>query len=122
MPRSVLIIDDDPAFLTLATRIIAGLGLHVGATAPDAARALEIARDVRPDAMLVDVGLPDRDGIDLAHELADLPWKPRVVLTSGDSDASLAAEARPEHRRIPFIAKAELASDQLREAFSTGPA
>jgi CheY-like chemotaxis protein len=122
MPCSVLIVDDDPAFLTLAARILVGLGLEVGATAPDAARALEIARDVRPDAMLVDVGLPDRDGIDLAYELADLPWKPRVVLTSGDSDASLAAEARPEHRRIPFIAKAELASDQLREAFSAGPA
>jgi CheY-like chemotaxis protein len=121
MPCSVLIVDDDPAFLTLAARILAGLGLEVGATAPDAARALEIARDLRPDAMLVDVGLPDRDGIDLAHELAELPWGPRVVLTSSDSEASVAAEARSEHRRIPCIAKAQLVGDELRQALSFCP-
>jgi CheY-like chemotaxis protein len=121
MPCSVLIVDDDLAFLTLAARILAGLGLEVGATAPDAVRALEIVRDMRPDAMLVDVGLPDRDGIDLAHELAELPWEPRVVLTSSDSEASVAAEARSEHRRIPFIAKAELVGDELRQALSACP-
>jgi CheY-like chemotaxis protein len=114
----VLIVDDDSAFLTLAEGILARLGLEVGATAPDAARALDIARDVRPDAMLVDVGLPDRDGIDLAHELAELPWAPLVVLTSSDSEVSVAAEARNEHGRIPFIAKTELAGDELRRAFS----
>jgi CheY-like chemotaxis protein len=83
----VLIVDDDPVFLTLAARIVAELGVDAVATAEDAAEALKVAEDSRPDAVLVDVGLPDRDGTDLAYELSDLPWRPRVVLTSSDSEA-----------------------------------
>jgi DNA-binding NarL/FixJ family response regulator len=61
----------------------------------------------------VDVGLPDRDGADLARQLAALPWSPRVVLTSADSDAGRAIEARQGDRVLPFIPKADLASDAL---------
>jgi DNA-binding NarL/FixJ family response regulator len=38
--------------------------------------------------VLVDVGLPDGDGITLAHELSALPWGPRIVLTSVEPDAA----------------------------------
>src|SRR2546429_8468513 len=87
MSRSVLIVDDDPSFLSLATRILAQAGFEVVATAEDAAGAVAAANATRPAAMLVDVGLPDRAGVDLAYELAALPWRPRVVLTSTVSDA-----------------------------------
>jgi DNA-binding NarL/FixJ family response regulator len=46
------------------------------------------ARDLKPDVMFIDVGLPDGDGIALAHELSALPWGPRIVLTSVDPDAA----------------------------------
>ena len=46
------------------------------------------ARDLKPDVMLVDVALPDGDGVTLAHELSGLPWAPRIVLTSVDPDAA----------------------------------
>ena len=46
------------------------------------------ARDLKPDVMLVDVGLPDGDGITLAHELSGLPWGPRIVPTSVEPDAA----------------------------------
>lgn len=109
MSLSVLIVDDDPEFLALAGRIVSELAVDVIVTAANAAQALEVADRSRPDAALVDVGLPDRDGIDLAYQLAELPWKPRVVLTSSDSEAFLAIEGRLE-----FIAKEELAGDTLR--------
>jgi CheY-like chemotaxis protein len=118
MKCSVLIVDDDPAFYALAGRILADLGLEVVATAADAAQALELVQDFRPDAMLVDVGLPDRDGIDLAYELSKLPWGPRVVVTSSDSEAFVAIEAHDGSRKLPFIAKEELASDTLRHALT----
>jgi CheY-like chemotaxis protein len=118
MTRSVLIIDDDPAFYALAGRILADLGIEVVATAADAAQALEVVQHSRPDAMLVDIGLPDRDGIDLGYELSNLPWAPRVVLTSSDSEAFVAIEAHDGQRTLPFIAKEELASDTLRQAFT----
>ncbi|HEX4629061.1 MAG TPA: response regulator [Gemmatimonadales bacterium] len=113
MSRSVLIVDDDPQFLSLATRILTKAGLEVVATADDAAGAVGAANATRPAAMLVDVGLPDREGIDLAYELAALPWHPRVVLTSTDSDAGLGIEQRDGRPRLPFIPKDELANGRL---------
>jgi DNA-binding NarL/FixJ family response regulator len=113
MSPSILIVDDDPIFLSLATRILAQAGLEVVATADDAAGAVSAASATKPDAALVDVGLPDREGVDLAYELAALPWRPRVVLTSTDSDAGYAIEAPDGHPKLPFIPKDELANGQL---------
>src|SRR5258708_616944 len=113
MSRSVLIVDDDPIFLSLATRILTEAGLDVVATADDAAGAVGAARATKAAAMLVDVGLPDRAGVDLAYELAALPWRPRVVLTSTDSDANCAIEARDGHPKLAFIPKEDLANGRL---------
>ena len=114
MGWSVLIVDDDPAFLSLATRVLESMGVEVVATAEDAAAAIAAANATRPEAALVDVGLPDRDGIDLAYELAALPWRPRVVLTSTDRDAVSAIDARHGNREVPFVPKEELANGPLR--------
>lgn len=46
-------------------------------TAEDTAGAVSAANATKPDAALVDVGLPDRDGVELAYEMAELPWRPR---------------------------------------------
>jgi DNA-binding NarL/FixJ family response regulator len=110
----MLIVDDDPAFLALAARVLEGMGIQVVARAPDAATAVVAAAATRPDAALVDVGLPDRDGIDLAYELAALPWGPRVVVTSTDADAGGAIGSRPGPRAIPFVPKDELTNGMLR--------
>jgi CheY-like chemotaxis protein len=116
----VLVVDDDPAFLGLVARILSDLGVASVTTAADAAQALLVADDARPEAALVDIGLPDRDGTDLAYELSDLPWRPRVVLTSSDSEAFLAIEPRDAHRELAFIPKEELAGDTLRRALLEG--
>ena len=108
----MLLVDDDSDFLALATRVFEGMGARVVATARDAESALAAANDTRPEAVLVDVGLPDRDGIDLGSELAAMPWKPRVVLTSTDSDVDRDVESRGV--KLPFIPKENLATDRLR--------
>jgi CheY-like chemotaxis protein len=116
----VLIVDNDPAFLGLVARILSDLGIESVRTATDATQALLVAEDARPAAVLVDIGLPDRHGADLAYELSDLPWRPRVVLTSSDSEAFLAIGARDGHRELAFIPKEELAEDTLRRALLDG--
>ncbi|MEA2444131.1 MAG: hypothetical protein QOJ12_1423 [Thermoleophilales bacterium] len=112
MAGSVLLVDDDPAFLSLAARMLGAVGISVEATAETAAAALLAAEAHRPAAVLVDVGLPDRDGIELARELAALPWSPRVVLTSTDRDAM---SASPRDGLPPFVPKEELPNAPLRE-------
>lgn len=113
MLSSVLVVDDDSAFLALVVRMLEEIGVEMVLTAPDAAAALRQAEAKRPDAVLVDVGLPDRDGTDLARHLAALPWGPRVIVTSADRDAGRTIDARRDHGSCAFIPKEELVSETL---------
>jgi DNA-binding response OmpR family regulator len=115
---SVLVIDDDPTSLDLATRVLEDMGADV-VTALDGSSAIGVASRVRPDAALVDIGLPDRDGFDLAYELAALPWRPRVVLMSTDRDAVTGIDARQGPEALPFVPKEELAGSRLRRLLTS---
>lgn len=88
MAGSVLVVDDDPVFRGLARRILTAGGLTVVGEAESVQTASAAAAALKPDAVLLDVMLPDGDGVALAGELAALPWRPRVVLTSSDEDAA----------------------------------
>jgi CheY-like chemotaxis protein len=112
MDRSILIVDDDPAFRELAGRILVDLGLRVTAQADTVAAAIAMATEIRPDAALVDIDLPDGDGIELAGRLAALPWSPRVVLTSVDPDAAAPDEVRRSGAHA-FLSKDKLANGAL---------
>jgi CheY-like chemotaxis protein len=114
MAPVALVVDDDPDFLAVAAMVLAELGARTVLTAPDTVSAFRKARAGRPQAILVDVGFPDREGIDLAWELAELPWGPRVVLTSADPDAGRLVELRQSSRAIPFLPKEKLVNGSLR--------
>ena len=70
MPRSVLVVDDDAAFRALAARTLRSWGYVVVGEAATFAEALERPTALRPDAVLVDIGLPDGDGFALAQRLS----------------------------------------------------
>lgn len=121
MNGSVLVVDDDPAFRGLARRMLAAFDLAVAGEADTAASAITAAGALRPDAILVDVGLPDSDGISLASELVALPWRPRVVLTSTNAEAATATEVRRSGAEA-FVPKGELPSAALGELLGRRPA
>jgi CheY-like chemotaxis protein len=104
---SVLVVDDDPEFRQLAGRLLAANGLSVVGEAGSVAAALAAAARLEPSAILLDVELPDGDGITLARELAALPWRPRIVLTSIDGGITTSEEARSAGARA-FLNKADL--------------
>jgi CheY-like chemotaxis protein len=104
---SVLVVDDDPEFRQLAGRLLAANGLSVVGEAGSVAAALAAAARLEPSAILLDVELPDGDGITLARELAALPWRPRIVLTSIDGGITTSEEARSVGARA-FLNKADL--------------
>jgi two-component system nitrate/nitrite response regulator NarL len=113
IPVRVLLIDDDPDFRELARRVLSTGGLDVVGEAGDAGAGTAAAVRLRPDAILVDVGLPDRDGFTLAGDLAALPWGPRVVLTSVDPDA-ITNEAAMRRGACGFIPKHDLPDTGVR--------
>lgn len=103
----MLVIDDDAGFRELAGRLLAGVGLTVVGEADSVAAALKAAARLKPSGVLVDVKLPDGDGVTLGRELAALPWRPRVVLTSTDADIVTTDEAR-RVGATAFVSKADL--------------
>jgi DNA-binding NarL/FixJ family response regulator len=118
MAAGVLVVDDDASFRALAIRLLETAGLRIAGEADTVRRAMEAVLDLRPDAVLLDVGLPDGDGITLAGELVALPWKPCVVLTSSDADAASAADV-DRSGAAAFIGKADLSDAALRRAFAS---
>jgi len=114
MSGSVLVVDDDPAFRRLAQRILAACGLAAAGEAETAAAAIAAAGSLRPDAVLLDVGLPDGDGISLASELSALPWRPRVVLTSSDAEAATPSDVSRSGAEA-FVPKEQLPNAALNQ-------
>ncbi len=113
MERSILVVDDDPAFRALAIRMLKSLGLQVVAEASTVAQALTAAKSLEPAAALVDVDLPDGNGISLAGALTALPCSPRVVLTSVDSEAASPDDVR-RSGALAFVHKADLPNGTIR--------
>ena len=113
MPTRVLIIDDDPSFRALAARLLQAHGFTVAGEAGDISEGGEVARRLRPDAALVDVRLPDGNGIALASELAHLPWAPRVVVVSTNAQTAEAERPGPNGTQLPFVPKEQLPSAPL---------
>jgi CheY-like chemotaxis protein len=112
LPVSILVVDDDATFRKLAKLVLAAHGLDVVAEAASVAQAREAALRLKPDAALVDVELPDGDGFRLAGELAALPWRPRVVVTSTNAANGSSSEARRAGAQ-EFVSKADLARAPL---------
>ena len=103
MAATVLIVDDHPTFLKFARRLLEEAGFAVVGEARDAAAALAAARELQPGAVLLDVLLPDRSGLEVAQELAETADAPAVVLTSSRSarDLGVALTAAPARGFIP---------------------
>ena len=119
MSRSVLVVDDDTAFRALVTRTLRSWGYAVVGEAGTFAEAVARTTELRPEAVLVDIGLPDGDGFSLAQSLSALPWHPRVVLISSDSDGANDAAAR-RWGAVGFVPKEDLLGEALRSLLS-GP-
>ncbi|MCH7627867.1 MAG: response regulator transcription factor [Proteobacteria bacterium] len=78
-----LIVDDEPLAVErmqiLAARIPV---LQVVGTASDGAQALRLAEALTPDLVLLDMTMPEVDGLSVARALADRPGKPAVVFVT----------------------------------------
>jgi CheY-like chemotaxis protein len=105
---SVLIVDDDEGFGRAAAEMLADRGYRVVGHATTVADALAQFDLLAPEAVLLDVRLPDGDGVELAGTLTARPHAPTVLLTSTDRKAVPAEQLR-ESGACGFVPKTELA-------------
>lgn len=84
MPQTILVVDDDHAITRLVRAYLEQASFQVS-SAHDAASALRMVRTERPDLLVLDLMLPDRDGLDLARALRADPTTagiPIIMLTA----------------------------------------
>ena len=81
----ILCVDDEPPLLRALATNLRARGYDVD-LAPTGERALQLATDHRPDAVILDLGLPRMSGIDVIHGLRSWTHVPIVVLSARESE------------------------------------
>jgi two-component system alkaline phosphatase synthesis response regulator PhoP len=81
MARTVLVVEDEPKIREVVRDYLVDAGFSV-TTAADGPSALDRARAVAPDLVVLDLGLPGLDGIDVARELHRRSSVPIIMLTA----------------------------------------
>jgi len=83
---TLLVIEDDPGIRSALIRALGDLG-HAVTSAPDAMTGLQAAVGQHPDLVILDLGLPDLDGVELLRMLRAVSQVPVIVATARDDDA-----------------------------------
>lgn len=125
--KTILLVDDDPDFSLLYKTVLTRAGFTTIA-AHDGEEAIVLSFREKPDAVVVDVGLPKKDGFEVVKELRQDPlWGskvPVIILTGKQADESnLAniAEISPTYYFIKGSQSAEEFVAKVQQLFSHGP-
>jgi DNA-binding NarL/FixJ family response regulator len=117
--NTILIVDDDTRFRAQAAAVLEADGFVVIGEAVDGASGILAIRALRPDYVLLDIGLPDVEGFEVAQELATVGPPPLVVLTSS-RDAAAYRSRLADSRSLGFIPKEELSGAAIRALVGPG--
>jgi len=109
---TVLIVDDHEVFRASARALLQAGGFDVIGEAAGGIEAIEAVSALRPEVVVLDIQLPDLDGLAVARRLAEAPDPPAVVLISGREAATYGPRLRQTSAR-GFISKSELSGTAL---------
>jgi DNA-binding NarL/FixJ family response regulator len=109
---TVLIVDDHAEFRASARAMLESEGFDVVGEASDGAAALESVIRIQPEIVLLDIQLPELDGLEVAERLAKIPRPPIVVLISSRDAVVYGARLKNSPAR-GFIPKSGLSGDTL---------
>ncbi|MGC4809728.1 response regulator [Micromonospora sp. DT228] len=112
-PTRTLIVDDEwMVRSTLRTILDAAPDITVVGEASDGAQAVELARTLRPDVVLMDIRMPRTDGLTATEQITRLDRPPHVVvLTTFDLDEYVHTALR--HGAVGFLLKDASAEDMI---------
>ena len=125
MPLRCLLVDDNDAFLETARALLERQGVQVAGVASNIAGALRQARALRPDVILVDIGLGGESGFELARLLAaDGQGGQRVhadvILISAQAERDY-TDLIAESPAAGFLYKPELSAQRIRQLLGHTP-
>lgn len=89
----VLVVDDFARLRECVCSILQGTQFLVAGQAADGLEALQEARNCQPDLILLDIGLPKRNGLEVARRVRTVAPAARILFLSVDSDTDLVREA-----------------------------
>lgn len=113
MPFRCLIVDDNANFLEAAASLLQREGVTVVGGASSIADALQQARELSPDVILVDIVLGHESGFDLARRLAEMGADgPTVILISTHAEADF-ADLIEEAPAAGFMPKSQLSAGTI---------
>jgi CheY-like chemotaxis protein len=109
-----VIVDDNPVFIEVATRLLERGGISIIGAASTIAEAIQRVEELRPDVTLVDVDLGGESGFHLAVKLhqPNPHAGPKIILTSAHSEQDY-ADMIAASPAVGFLAKADLSSDAI---------
>ena len=90
--REIFVVDDDPAVRETLSIVLSAGGYEVICFA-DGAALLSVARDRTPAAILLDVHIPGRSGLDILKELHGEDYPAPIFIISGHGDIAMAVSA-----------------------------
>ena len=85
MPGTILVVDDEKNIVQLARLYLNKEGFEVEA-AYDGAQALDKAKSIRPDLIILDLMMPEMDGLSVCKELRKTSNVPIIILTARGDD------------------------------------
>jgi two-component system nitrate/nitrite response regulator NarL len=110
-PR-ILLVDDNEAMLARSAAVLSPYCIVVG-TARNGRVALEAARTLQPDVIVLDISMPGMSGIELASRLRASGSKAALVFLTVHDDEELILAAR-DAGGIGYVMKPRLAADLVR--------
>lgn len=81
-PLRIVIADDEPIIRLDLKKMLQDSGYDVVGEAGDGAKAIEAVRSLRPDVVILDIKMPEMDGIDAAKIITDEKLAPVLLLTA----------------------------------------
>ncbi len=107
----VLLADDHEAMLDRVTKLLAADCDVVGAVS-DGRQALDAARELKPDVLVLDISMPVMNGFETAQRLRQAGAKTRIIFLTVYDDPDYAREAL-ETGALGYVIKTRIASDLL---------
>ena len=114
LPVTVLVVDDFAPFRGVVSSLLReGPTFQIVAEASDGLEAVEKSRQLQPDLILLDIGLPKLDGLKAAEQIREVAPQSEIIFVTQDNSVDTAKKAIASGAR-GYVVKAKVASELLK--------